>query len=478
MPKTYDSLIRVSKMGSRLESADSTMTITDQRDANAHAVKQAGGVVGKELLAIDQSGYSVTESEQWREALERCERGESKGIVVAYGDRLTRNWRGVGAYYDALEKAGAEVIIAAMPGVDFRTPDGRVTTGMLAIMGDMQYQAAKVRGDRIADATMARGVPNRVPYGYRRNEVDGVKVDPDRDAKALVPDPDRAPWVQLVYRMRADAHSWGQIANELSARGARGPKSPMWGKTTLSWMVANPVYLGTVVLGKRTVKNAHEPLVSEALWRQAQATQRVSPRNGRLVGGLAAGLLTCSTCGGRMSVLGGRDHSGGSRVSYGCRGQWATGNCTRPVCISKPVVDDVVEAWIVEGIASEHITVFTSARELSAARVALDDAIAKRVRIVAMVAEWDDAEDADAAYRAAKAAEAAAREHYDQLAARADDLAQLPATADAWHALDLDGQRRVARLLIDRIEISPPLSRSKFASVAARIQLVERDSRG
>lgn len=476
MPKTYDSLIRVSKMGSRVVSADSTMTIDDQRDANEHAVSEAGGLVGKELLAIDESGYSVTESPQWREALGRCERGDSAGIVVAYGDRLTRNWRGVGAYYDALEKAGAEVLIGNMPGVDFRTPEGRVSTGMLAIMGDMQYQAAKVRGERIADRTIARGVPNRVPYGYRRNAVNGVKVDPDRDAKALVPNPETAPWVKLVFELRADAWSWGRIADELAARGARGPAGGAFVPSTLSWMIGNRVYLGTVTLGKRTVERAHEPIVDTMVWTAAQRPPR-SPqhRDGRFAAGLAGGLLTCSTCGGGMSIVAGQARGGGERFSYACRGRNAAGRCSRPVAITKEKIDRWLDEWVVDGIeGQEPFDVFITARELESARRAVALAVERRQRIVVTAAEWEP-EDAKAAYDAAKAAELGARAHYDHLAARASELDDLPDSADAWHALSLDGQRRVLRLLVDRIEVAPPVSRSKFASMAARLKLVERD---
>lgn len=474
--RTFDSLIRVSKMGSRTESADSTMTVDDQRDANMHAITAAGAKLGKEYLALDVSGYSVTTSPQWREALERCQSGESAGIVVAYFDRLTRNSRAIGPYLDDLEKAGAEVIIAGMPGVDYRTPEGRMATGMLSVVSDMNWQVAKARGDRIAEATMARGVPNLVSFGYRRNEVDGVKIDPDRDAKALVPDPQTAPHVQLVYRLRADAWSWAQIADELDRLGVPTARGGRWTKSTLASMVRNEAYLGVVALGARRVIDAHEPLVDKALWHRAQSTRRAPARSGRLIAGLAGGLVTCSHCGGTMSVVGGRDGRNGSRVSYSCPGRWTSGKCPHPLAIAKPVVDDLVDTWVVRGIEGlEPFDIFVGARELEAARIAAQRATDKRKQIVAMTIDWDP-EDADVAYRAARDAEAAAQAHYDQLAARDAEAACLPADADAWHALTLEDRRAVLRLLLERIEIAPPLSRSKFASVAARVKFVERGS--
>lgn len=57
--KTYDSLIGVSKMNGRTESAESTMTIDDQRAANRQAVSAAGGRIGKTLQTLDQSGFRI-----------------------------------------------------------------------------------------------------------------------------------------------------------------------------------------------------------------------------------------------------------------------------------------------------------------------------------------------------------------------------------------------------------------------------------
>jgi hypothetical protein len=60
------------------------------------------------------------------------------------------------------------------------------------IVDESKYQVARDRGLKTADRTVARGVPNRVPFGYKRNGifVDGdlaSQVDPDKDPQAVVP---------------------------------------------------------------------------------------------------------------------------------------------------------------------------------------------------------------------------------------------------------------------------------------------------
>lgn len=474
--KVYDSLIRVSKMAGRVESAESTMTITDQRDANEYAIRMKGGQLGIEIMALDASGRTITESPQWRKALARVQSGESNGFAVAYSDRLSRNWRALGGFLDALEAAGGEVIIAGT-NIDYRTDDGRAQTGMMAVMSDMAWSAASTRNKRIAEAALARGVPNRVPYGYRRNgtfdnKVLVSKIDPALDGKALVIDEgERADAVRLIFRMREARHSWEVIADELERLGvASAAGRPRWVQSALASLVRNRAYLGLVTLGTREPVAAHEPLVAEARWNAAQSVEKVT-RNGNLLGCLALGLMRCSTCGNAMSYVG-ATKNGRVKVRYTCR-RVSTGKCGRPMSVTQAPVDAWLERWVRDGLeGAEPFAVFATARELTAARAALDVAVAARKRIVVTAAQWDP-EDAETAYRAAKGAEVVAREHYDGLLARADVAAQLPESADAWNALELDDKRRVLRLLIARIEVAPPRSRSKFEPITDRLTLIE-----
>ena len=270
--KTYDSLIRVSR--DERPRRDRRQHPHHQRPGQREPPRgrDVGGRIGKTMKATDQSGFSVHESKAWQTAVERIRQGQSDGIVVAYDDRLGRNWRKAGPFYDAMEQAGGEILISAMPGVDYRTAEGRAMTGMLAVAAEMGYNAAKKRGDSIAQRTVDNGVPNRVPYGYRRNEQDGVKTDPDRHAKALVPDKHTAPTVKRIFKLRGDGESWTGIADALNNAGVPSPSGKRWTVQTLSSTVANDVYLGVVVLGDRRHEGAHTPLVTPAQWRAAQTT--------------------------------------------------------------------------------------------------------------------------------------------------------------------------------------------------------------
>src|SRR5689334_19439937 len=90
---TYDSLIRISKVGDRKRDG-SLMSDTQQEDANKRAIRQHGGRLGRTFSALNVSGGDVFDSAQWREALERVRAGKSQGVAIAYLDRYGRDTQG------------------------------------------------------------------------------------------------------------------------------------------------------------------------------------------------------------------------------------------------------------------------------------------------------------------------------------------------------------------------------------------------
>ena len=468
--KTYDSLIRVSKMNGRAETDDSTLTVRDQTTANRQAVRDVGGRIGKTFKALDQSGFTVHESKAWQAAVERIRRGDSDGIVVAYDDRLGRNWRKAGPFYDSLEAVDGELLISAMPGVDYRTEEGRAMTGMLAVAADMVGAAAKRRGNRIAQQTVDNGVPNRVPYGYRRNEVDGRKTDPAKHAKALVPDKHTAPTVKRIYKLRGNGESWTGIADTLNAAGVASPSGKQWTVQTITSLVANEVYLGVVVLGDRRHEGAHKPLVTPPQWRAAQTAGTVT-RNGRMTTGLAGAVLACSGCGKPMRVIG---SSTTGRLSYGCARRSAEGPCPAPTNVTKDAADAFVDRVMVDAIKGGKLQLLASARELETARKAVADATEHRKawhRVQGTVPDGEWAEE----YEQRKQAEQHAANAYEDQLAHAADVDDLPAGTDAWHALDVAHQRQVARSLIDAVVVAPPVTRSRYADITDRFTVRFKD---
>jgi DNA invertase Pin-like site-specific DNA recombinase len=453
--KTYDVIVRVSKMNGRTEHAESTMTLDDQLALCKAAIAEQGGRVGKVFKALDQSGFSAVQSRPYQQAKARLAAGEAAGLAVAYDDRLARNWRKVGRFYDELEELDAEVLIAGMPGVDYRTANGRMMTGLMAVVADAQYQTYKARGERTIKKMLQRKVSNKAPYGYRRNggpDDNGRKVDPALDGKALVPDRETAPVVRLIFEMRAQGAKWTVIAADLHARGVRSPSGgEYWVGGSLSSIVANRTYLGHVIFGDEVVRGAHEPLVDLKVFKAAQSTVPVV-RTGKGRAGLASGLLRCGSCGLPLSV--GRS---GTRDAtfYACRRVSAGKRCPKPVHIDKPRVDADLDRMLRDAAAGKSgIDLVRAQRQLGEAKGRLDTAAYDLEQFVLGTAGMS-ADVIAAGMRARHGAVEAARGAYDALLAQVEDAAAFPTSADAWDALSLEDQRLAAKSVIDHITVAP-----------------------
>lgn len=473
------SLIRVSKMNGRKVDDDSTRTVKQQRDANLAVAEQVHSWLMCEFQALDQSGATITESKAWREALAMCQRGQAKGIVLAWGDRLTRDlWR-VGAYLSELQACNAEILIAGMPGVDYRTPMGRNMLNQVLAMADYQYQLYRERGMKTIEAMLKDKVPNAVPYGYRRNNHAGPRERPELADKALVLDPDRAPIVRMIYAWRTlpEPLSWHAIADELNRIDAPRPsaKAQCWHTGSLTRIVHNRAYLGEVNFSDTRIPDAHEPIIARTIWEAAQSKQPVA-RNGRLSKvGLGLGIMRCSSCGGTLSMKTTSQKHGGW-ILYSCRRRKPM--CDKPTSIMHEVVDKFLEGWICDALnGKREIALFTAAHEIEDARRALDNAVIERDELVDRIGSWSP-QVIDRAMGKAEAIVTAAREHYDELLSAQEAQAHMPQDVDGWHALTLEAKREVLARVIERIDVLPPFRPNRWGDPIERLSLVERGCGG
>jgi site-specific DNA recombinase len=462
---TYDTLIRVSKMNGRKASADSTMTLTDQRSLIRGELARIGGRQGKPFDALDQSGFTVLDSPVIEQIIKRVESGASKGVVIAYGDRLARNSWDLGGFFKRMEKAGGEIHDASMPGIDYRTPEGRQLTMMRGVANEEKYFSSKRRGDNIADQVVARGVANAIPYGYRRNaDPYGVKSDPAKDAKALVPHAEHAKVVKRIFSLRLQGERVAAIVRILNDAGVPSPKGRQWSRSTVETIIRNEVYTGVVKLGRRSKADAHKELVSERDWKRVQSTRAVT-LSGTYKAGLAGGLVVCSGCERPMKTAG---HPG--KLTYSCRNGSADGPCARPVHVTKTSADEAVEMAVAEALDSQRLAVFASAKEIADARKELDRAKAVKTDWLEKT-EFLTAEELETGLAPKRKAVEIAQERYDELVAVAEESADLPKDGTAFRKLDEAGQRRVAKLLIEKAVVSPPLT---GRTPADRIDVVPR----
>jgi hypothetical protein len=139
--------------------------------------------------------------------------------------------------------------------------------------------------------------------------------------------------------------------------------------------------------------------------------------------------------------------------------------------ISAPHCDEFVNDAVRAVLAPEGgIDLVSNARELEAARAASERARQETEAFVKLSSAID-AEHFQAGYAERHRAEAEAAQRYDELVAVAADADDLPTDVDAYDALTLVEQRRIAKSLIARIVVNPPSPRRERRPVEERLAL-------
>jgi Recombinase/Recombinase zinc beta ribbon domain len=181
----------------------------------------------------------------------------------------------------------------------------------------------------------------RRPFGYQVNPA----------ASTLIPHPDEAPLVRLVFGLyTADRLGGKAIARTLNDRGHRTTTGGPWSAHQVVRLLANRIYLGELAFRGVTATQSHPPIVSEATFTQAQLilAARGEDRSKRAANGsdyLLTGLMRCPDCG--KAMIGTRAH-GRSRVYryYTCftRARYDSARCNASRLDAHAVEEAVVDA--------------------------------------------------------------------------------------------------------------------------------------
>lgn len=487
-----DGAIRVSNLGGRLVSADSTMTIDQQKGALSAAIATVAQLHGKPyrlgrvVELLDESGFTSAGGDVLGGLLARVESGDSLGMVFAYQSRNGRNWWEQGPFFSRLEKARGLYVIKGLEGIDYRSPIGRQVFGMQAVQDEGVYWTAKTGGENTKEGMMSRLVYNRVPYGYQRNAtwIDGRVVDKrdgGRDAKALVK-ADTAVVVERIFTLRDQDYGVGAIVGLLNDEGVPGPRGGRWTHPTVRSILANPIYKGLIVYGRRNrkrdarggepvvreVRDAAMQIVTPALWKRVQGKRGKVQRTGNYKADVAGGVLICQSCGRTLQIVG----SGDGRRHYGCpRTDSTAPPCPRPVHVKQAAGDAYVDRLVSEHVDGLEVgkpvadarRVNQARKAVEAAQVeldALDSVPPSHPKFMEWATKWGDA------LLAAKA-------ELERAEAEADMHSDMPESAGDYLARPMLGRNRIARALL-RVEVAPPASRSRFADITARFTPVWR----
>jgi site-specific DNA recombinase len=425
---------------------------------------------------LDQSGAKL-ERPMFQEALARCERGETGGIVVARLDRFARSAVDALGSIRRLNEAGAR-LVSVEDNFDGSTPMGRFAIGILTLIAELELERIKESWTSAVRSAVERGVhiSARPPTGYRRDE-----------KGRLVREEPAASAVGEVFRRRALGASWADLARYLDEQGVRPPTgNPHWSKAGVTGMVKNPVYLGQARSGSVVKENAHEPLVSRAEFDAAQSVRKslLPPRDGSLASlAMLGGLVRCAGCGHTLKITGSTDRKTGERYPvYYCTGRYASGLCPARATTRASLVDAYVEEQVLEALQAES-GLLAQAVDASAAVETAANAVAEaeheldlfvtNPKLLTLLGEQRFLEGVETRQRALDEARQALAELRQQ-----STLAEELADGDllrSWPTLTVPEKRRLMHGLLDRVVVKRASGRGRHADpIAARTQIVLR----
>jgi site-specific DNA recombinase len=424
---------------------------------------------------IDASG-AKRERPHFQEALARCERGETGGIVVARLDRFARSAVDALESIKRLNEAGAR-LVSIEDSFDGSTPMGRFAIGILTLIAELELERIKENWQTAVSEAIKRGVHISawVPTGYRRDE-----------HGRLVRQEPAAGVVAGCFRRRALGASWAELARFLEEKEvypASGNKH--WSKAGVTSMIKNPVYLGQARSGKHVKEGAHEPVVSRAEFDAAQATQTLlKSRDGSVASqALLGGLIRCAGCGHTLKITGHTERKTGKRYPfYYCTGRYASGLCSARAHIRAATVDRYVEEEVLKALRSEggplaearaaDAELAAAAQAVTEAEHELDQFLANP-KLLTILGEAKFTEAVEVRQRALGQARQRLAEVRSQ-AAIAHDLGDGDLLA-AWPTLATQEKRRLLHGLLDRVILRRAGARGRLAPpIDERTQIVLR----
>src|SRR5262245_12836598 len=135
-PKVVDGYIRVSRVAGR--EGESFIAPEVQRKKIAEWAKLHEVEVVRWWEELDQSGAKRARS-MFQQALERCERGETGGIVVARLDRFARSAVDALEAIKRLNEADAR-LVSVEDNFDGSTAMGRFAIGILTLIAELELE--------------------------------------------------------------------------------------------------------------------------------------------------------------------------------------------------------------------------------------------------------------------------------------------------------------------------------------------------
>lgn len=219
---------------------------------------------------------------------------------------------------------------------------------------ELKIITRRMQRGRKMSAADGKCIGKKPPYGYTR----------DLNLK-LVPFPEEARVVELIFQLRSEGLGRHAIANRLSDLRIPSPQgNDQWESVTVRDMLKNEAYIGRIVWGqykhwkddsgrKRktllprdqwiVVENAHSAIVEHTIWNAVQMINQSKTPHTTIdytLKNAFAGLIRCSECG---KVMIRRSQAGRTMAKFLCDTYQCSTRSARYEDIEKRVIEQMLE---------------------------------------------------------------------------------------------------------------------------------------
>ena len=280
--KPYFAYIRVST-----QRQGQGVSLQEQRGAiEAHAVRFGLTVTEwfEEKETAAKEGRNVFSA-----MVRQLEGRAAQGVIIHKIDRGARNlsdWANLGKLFDR----GIDVQFAH-DSIDLRSRGGRLSADILAVVASDYVRNLREEVRKGFYGRLKQGFyPLPAPIGYLNNG----------GGKPKTIDPVSGPLIRWAFEQYSRGRiSLQDLAKELTNKGLRPPLGGKVSVQTLSQILRNKFYTGTIYLEstKETFAGAHQPLVTQQLFNQVQkALSRKAPRKAVLHDLAFRLFIRCGSC--------------------------------------------------------------------------------------------------------------------------------------------------------------------------------------
>jgi DNA invertase Pin-like site-specific DNA recombinase len=263
-----------------------------------------------------KSGESLYSRPQMLALLEAVSTGNYDAVLAMDVDRLGRSsMMEQGIIFDTLRRYNVKII----------TPDKTIDPTKESDAEDFEIESLFARRElRTYKKRVRRGIDKSVdegsylsnaPYGYKKIEV-------NRQPTLEVYEPEAA-FVRMIFDMYVNqGQGTTNIANYINSLGAHPARSDRFGRTSVAYIIKNPVYIGKTVWNKQhyVIENGvrhsyptpdkkkitdgiHPPIIDEETFARAQNIMKKQWHKKYYDGTVQnplAGLVYCGNCGALM----------------------------------------------------------------------------------------------------------------------------------------------------------------------------------